>query len=488
MKLSDLLQELITTPAELEVTGLALDSRNMAGANVFFALCGARQHGLGYAGQAIANGAAVIVYDPAGLDKQPDFGEAVITIALAELDQRIGLIAARFYGYPAEKMAVIGVTGTNGKTTCTQLIAQALADCGIVGTLGWGEPGHLAPTLNTTPDALTIQAVLHGFVRQGKKVVAMEVSSHGIEQGRVNGVKFTGAVFTNFSRDHLDYHQSMEAYLQAKLALFSRPELKFAVINLDDPHSDRVLAELADTVMRWTFSRTGRVLAGAESIVAENISYSSAGIDFEIVWRDHKIQAFTPLVGRFNLENVLAVIAVLLAMDISLAEALASAATFKAIAGRMEKFGGVDDKPAVFIDYAHTPDALEKALQAIKNVEPLWLVFGCGGDRDKGKRAEMGRVAEVLADNVILTDDNPRSESAAEIIKDILTGCQSDKIRVIHNRELAIRTAILQADQHDSVLIAGKGHEQYQEINGQKLPFCDQDIVKQSLAEREHVR
>ena len=481
MKLSNLLKDIAKTIVDVDVKGLSLDSRNMANANVFFALHGAKRHGIEYAELAIANGANAIVYDPAGIERLPEFATDIVVLAVAGLNQHLGVIAARFYNYPADKLAVIGITGTNGKTTCSQLIAQALPDCALIGTLGWGDSEHLVPTVNTTPDALAIQKILHGFVLQHKQAVAMEVSSHGLQQGRVNGVHFKGAVFTNITRDHLDYHQSMDEYLRAKLGLFTKPDLEFVVINLDDPKSDVVLAHVPDQVKCWTHSRSGRVWAGAENIIADHINYSQAGISFHITWRTETVKAFTPLVGSFNLENVLAVIGVLLAMDVPFSAAVARAAKFKAIAGRMEKFGGVN-KPSVFVDYAHTPDALEKVLQVVKNQGQLWLVFGCGGNRDQGKRAEMGRIAAALADQVILTDDNPRHESPADIVKDILAGCQSAKTRVIHNRESAIRTAILAAAKTDSVVVAGKGHEQYQEINGEKLPFSDQDIVKQTLA------
>jgi UDP-N-acetylmuramoyl-L-alanyl-D-glutamate--2,6-diaminopimelate ligase len=229
--------------------------------------------------------------------------------------EHLGTLAAKFYGNPSRQLTVIGVTGTNGKTTCSQLIAQALTHCGVIGTIGWGEPGKLSPTQNTTPDALMVHKLLQIFVDQHKQAVAMEVSSHGLQQGRVNGVAFSGAVFTNLSRDHLDYHGGMEEYFQAKLALFTNPALKFAVVNLDDPHSGSVLQALAGNVRRWTFSTQGQVSKQAECIVAENIRYDPTGIAFEVVWRDWKVSAYTPLVGAFNLENVLAVLCVLLAMN-----------------------------------------------------------------------------------------------------------------------------------------------------------------------------
>ena len=481
MKLTELLKGLAEIERDVDVNGLALDSRKVGPGNAFIALRGANQHGMEHAKQAIANGASAVIYDPAGLEGEHGLPHEVVRVAVPELGKQLGAIAAGFYGHPSRQLALIGITGTNGKTTCSQLIAQAIPDCGVIGTLGWGEVGHLSPTLNTTPDALAVQGMLQQFVHRKKRAVAMEVSSHGLHQGRVNAVEFRGAVFTNLSRDHLDYHGSMEGYLQAKLGLFGNPDLKFAVVNLDDPASAEVLKRLKDGVRRWTFSVKGQIVAGAESLIAENIRHGTDGIRFDVIYGDQKASAFTPLVGAFNLENVLAVLGVLLAMDTPFNEAIARLSELKAIVGRMEKFGG-QDKPTVFVDYAHTPDALEKVLKAARGEGRLWVVFGCGGNRDKGKRPEMGRIAEIWADSVIITDDNPRGEPPTEIIKDILAGCQKPSVTVINDRTTAISTVIRQAAKQDCVMIAGKGHENYQEINGIKMPFSDQDIVKQTLA------
>jgi UDP-N-acetylmuramoyl-L-alanyl-D-glutamate--2,6-diaminopimelate ligase len=299
------------------------------------------------------------------------------------------------------------------------------------------------------------------------------------------------------SRDHLDYHGNMAEYLQAKLKLFKTPGLQFAVINLDDPSNAEVLQSLSADVQSWTYSATGKRGAAKDAVSAEQVKHSAAGIEFDAVWREQKRRAKTALVGGFNLENVLAVLCVLLATGSEFDAAVAQLAKLKAIAGRMEKFGG-NGKPTVFVDYAHSPDALEKVLKAVKNRNRLRLVFGCGGDRDKGKRPEMGRIAETWADQIIVTDDNPRSEASAAIIDDILRGCQSSKhldlaeratqgaiaenIIVINDRATAINTVIRQADPDDCVVIAGKGHEDYQEINGVKQPFSDRHVVEQALA------
>ena len=482
MRLQHLLQGLADCTADTEINDLSLDSRKIKPGDAFFALSGAHQHGLNYAGQAIANGASAVIYDPADVDlsKIADMGQ-VPKAAIPNLDEHLGYIAAKFYGDPSRHLDVIGITGTNGKTTCSQLIAQALPDSGVIGTLGWGETDHLVMTNNTTPDALTIQQILKQFLEQKKSVVAMEVSSHGLQQGRVNAVAFKGAVFTNLSHDHLDYHQSMAEYLQAKLVLFKNPALGFAVVNLDDPYASAVIDTLADHVQLWTFSTQGKTVNGAESILATESHHSLKGSRFLITWRSHCAQAFTSLAGFFNIENVLAVEAVLLAMGLPFDLSIARLADLKAITGRMEKFGGVD-KPLVFVDYAHTPDALAKALNAAKVSGKLWVVFGCGGDRDKAKRREMGKIATTWADQIIITDDNPRSEPPMSIINDILAGCQNKNVCVINDRTLAIQAAIQKAAKNDCVIIAGKGHENYQEIAGRKLPFSDQEVVKQSLA------
>ncbi|WP_026602982.1 UDP-N-acetylmuramoyl-L-alanyl-D-glutamate--2,6-diaminopimelate ligase [Methylomonas sp. 11b] len=478
MKLAELLNGLTVSPPDLEISGLCLDSRNIKTGEAFIALNGAIQHGIAHAEQAITNGAIVVLYDPIGanVDKLK-----VPSLPITDLPQKLGEIAARFYGNPSQLLDVIGVTGTNGKTTCSQLIAQALPACGVIGTLGWGDVGNLQPTANTTPDALTVQQMLSEFVKQDKRNAAMEVSSHGLHQGRVNGVRFKGAVFTNLSRDHLDYHGSMAEYLQAKLALFKTPGLQFAVVNLDDPSSAEVLQSVPNAVESWTFSATGRRGIAKEAVSAEQVKHSAGGIEFDVVWREQKCRATTSLVGGFNLDNVLAVLCVLLATGSKFEAAVAQLAKLSAIAGRMEKFGG-HGKPTIFVDYAHSPDALEKVLKAVKGANRLRVVFGCGGDRDKGKRPQMGRIAETWADQVIVTDDNPRGEVPAAIIKDILSGCQSQKITVINDRTTAINTVIRQADPDDCVVIAGKGHEDYQEIGGVKQPFSDSAVVMQALA------
>jgi len=510
MKLNDLLAGFVplSNPSDTKtlqynaspITGLTLDSRAVVADNVFIALAGSKQHGLSHASQAIANGACAILFDPAG--DGIEYASRTLTdipmIAVDNLSVVLGDIAARFYGNPSESMNVIGITGTNGKTSCSQFLSQLLDDCGIIGTLGWGEWGNLHKTLNTTPDALAVQSILANLLAANKHTVAMEVSSHGLEQGRVNGVHFKGAVFTNISRDHLDYHGSMESYLQAKLALLQTPDLAFAVVNLDDAYSQQILAAIPPTVNVWGIMTASPLkdwqsCPTDEQVIAENVSNKPDGIEFDVRWRADGQRVSIPLYGDFNVENVLCVLAVMLALGHSLAAATQKLAQLKPVAGRMERFGG-NEQPLVFVDYAHTPDALNKVLGSVRKhcQQALWVVFGCGGNRDTGKRALMGACAEQWADYVIVTDDNPRFENSSDIVKDILSGCSRDainrvstSIEVIQNREQAIRSAISRAAVGDCIVIAGKGHEDYQEINGTTIPFSDSACVLAALETRD---
>lgn len=482
------LRELLTGLARAEaddrvITGLELDSRRIVSGNLFIALAGTQQHGLAHVEQAIDNGACAVVFDPAANGRQLAAPiNAVPMIAVENLGQRVGEIAARFYGQPSQAIDVIGITGTNGKTSCSQFLSQLLDDCGIIGTLGWGQWGRLTKTVNTTPDALSVQRMIAALRQDQKQAVAMEVSSHGLEQGRVNGVHFKGAVFTNISRDHLDYHGTMDAYLEAKLALLAKPGLEFVVVNLDDAASGRIIAAAPDTAVVWGVSASGKTLTTGESLWAERILHKPDGIEFDVRWRGELQHAAVPLYGDFNIENVLLVLAVMLAMGVEFTAAVKRLAAIQPVAGRMERFGG-DGRPLVFVDYAHTPDALAKVLASVRKhcQQDLWVVFGCGGNRDAGKRPLMGAEAERWADHVIITDDNPRFENSGAIIGDILAGCRSDKIEVIPDRTLAIQSATTRASSTDCVVIAGKGHEDYQEIEGVQFPFSDKDIVINAL-------
>ncbi|MDP1667228.1 MAG: UDP-N-acetylmuramoyl-L-alanyl-D-glutamate--2,6-diaminopimelate ligase [Methylobacter sp.] len=495
-------------PQSLEVAGLALDSREVVSGDVFVALAGAKQHGLVHVEQAINNGACAVIFDPSGNGRQLvealqcNIATLVPMIAVENLGLKLGELAARFYGDPSRFMTVIGITGTNGKTSCSQFLSQMLDDCGIIGTLGWGEWGNLSKTLNTTPDALAIQKILAELVKNGIRTVAMEVSSHGLEQGRVNGVVFKGAVFTNISRDHLDYHGTMGAYVQAKLELLKKPGLAFAVVNMDDAYSEQIIAAVPESVKLWRFSAKGKTLDSGECISAEKILHKADGIEFDARYKGQIQRVKLPLYGDFNVENVLAVLTVMLAMGISLNETAKKLAGIKPVIGRMERFGAEAD-PLIFVDYAHTPDALDKVLSSLRKhcKQALWVVFGCGGNRDAGKRSQMGKIAEQWADHVVITDDNPRYENGLDIVNDILTGCSSTardggsvangrepvrpaKVEVIQNREQAIQKVVVSAAKNDCIVIAGKGHEQYQESNGMCVPFSDRQVVIDALRRR----
>jgi len=486
MQLNTLLAGIADAQAELEITGISLDSRTVESGYAFIALAGSKQHGLSHAVQAVKNGAAVILFEPT--DETNQFLaqlSATPLIAIKNLADNLGEMAARFYGQPSQHLAVIGITGTNGKTSCSQFLAQALEQCGIIGTLGWGQWGQLHKTLNTTPDAIAVQSMLATLKAAGNRTVAMEVSSHGLAQGRVNAVHFKGAVFTNISRDHLDYHGTMDAYLEAKLTLLSKPGLAFVVVNVDDAYCEQIIAAVPSSVVVWGISSKGSRFHKGELVSATDIVQNAEGIAMIVHWHDQQQLIRVPLFGDFNIENVLMVLAVLLATGQSLSIAAAKLAGIKPVIGRMERFGG-ETAPLVFVDYAHTPDALDKVLGSVRKhcQQALWVVFGCGGNRDAGKRAQMGATAEHWADHVLVTDDNPRFEEAGDIVADILSGCQTNKIEVIQDRAKAIQQAITRATPQDCIIIAGKGHEQYQEIKGVQRPFSDSQCVTEALAMR----
>lgn len=475
------------------VNSLSLDSRLVEPGGLFLAVAGQARHGLIHVDQALQAGAVAVVYDPATggqdlADQHPDNSRFVAVESLAE---KASVIADRLYASPSNSLAVIGITGTNGKTSCSHFLGQVMdfpQAAGVIGTLGWGLSGSLVSTINTTPDPVSVQAHLADLLDRGAKSVAMEVSSHGLDQGRVSGVQFRGAVFTNLGRDHLDYHGDLDAYAAAKQQLFARPELEFAVINLNDPAADSMLQALAPSVRRIGYSsadasRSDGALE-ADVLYAQNIGSSLDGLRFDLVWNDAQCQVHTRLLGRFNVDNVLAVMGVLLAQGLALDTVAARIADLRSIPGRMETFGVAGQTPLVIVDYAHTADALDTVLSSLRAHAPAQLitVFGCGGDRDAGKRPLMGAAAESHSDRVIVTDDNPRHESPSQITDQILTGMQSpDHAEVIHDRKKAIETALKGAEAGDIVLIAGKGHETTQQIGDQLYQFSDRQRVREAL-------
>jgi UDP-N-acetylmuramoyl-L-alanyl-D-glutamate--2,6-diaminopimelate ligase len=459
---------------------LSSDSRRCAPGVAFFAYRGEKADGRRHIGDALRRGASAVVWEK---DASFSWQEAwrVPNAGVEALKQRASELAATFYGRPSERLWTCGVTGTNGKTSCSQWLAALLGrsgtKAGVIGTLGSGYPGRLGDAGNTTPDALELQERLAHFLRDGAGAVAMEVSSHGLAQGRADGVRFACALFTNLSHDHLDYHGSMQAYAAAKARLFEMPGLGAAVLNLDDPLG----RELAVRTRRRGVKTIGYALDAEPTGVDEYLRLR--GDTLESSWGRSPL--VVNAVGRFNLANALGVLGCLLANGLPFADAVALLAELPSVPGRMQK---VAEHPLVVVDYAHTPDALEKVLGALRPVAQarggrLVAVFGAGGDRDPTKRRPMGEVAARLADRVVLTSDNPRGEDPDAIIAAIAAGVPRGRA-IEPDRGRAIAAAIGAAADADVVLIAGKGHEDYQEVRGARLPFSDEAAARQALASR----
>jgi UDP-N-acetylmuramoyl-L-alanyl-D-glutamate--2,6-diaminopimelate ligase len=487
--LATLTAGLVATP-DIPITDVTLDSRAVRNGALFLACRGRTHHGLEFAPEAIARGARAVLYEDGG-GASPPREAGVYVAAVADLPAHVGAIADRFFDAPSAALTVAGITGTNGKTTCAWLLAQALAACGrpaaYSGTLGVGVPGALRQSTHTTVDAVSVHRQLAELREHGAECVAMEVSSHALDQSRVAAVRFHTAAFTNLTRDHLDYHGSMEAYGAAKARLFDWPGLAARVINFDDPFGSRLAARGdADGLVVTTRAASRPPPAGAAMVRAANSRISVAGlaIDVDTSWGRARVEV--PLVGDFNVDNVLTVLAVLLAWDIGLADAAAALARCTAPPGRMEAFGGQRGQPLVIVDYAHTPDALAKALQAARAHcgGRLTVVFGCGGDRDAGKRPIMGRIAAEQADRIVVTDDNPRTEDPAAIVSSIRAGIAPGRdVTIDHDRARAIRAAVAGAGEGDVVLVAGKGHENYQIYGATRRAFSDQTVVRHALGE-----
>jgi UDP-N-acetylmuramoyl-L-alanyl-D-glutamate--2,6-diaminopimelate ligase len=474
------------------VTHLVTDSRKVLHGDTFVALPGSKTDGRQFIAQAIQNGANAVILEAEGCAWNDNWN--VPHLAIKDLRHHAGEIACIVYGAPSDKLWMVGVTGTNGKTSCSYWLAQSLSALGkktaLIGTLGNGfTDAPLQATLNTTPDAVALHGLLADYLAADAAGVAMEVSSHALAQGRVNGVHYDVALLTNLSRDHLDYHGDMESYAAAKRRLFEWDRLKYAVLNLDDAFGAQLAEALQDNGVEVVgYGLNDRALAQAERLGmrmvygdALNMDGHSISLHVRSSWGAATLAS--PLVGRFNAENLLGALAVLLVSDVPLAEATAALARVKAAPGRMETCGG-NGRPVVIVDYAHTPDALEKVLQALREVTSgkLVCVFGCGGDRDRGKRPMMGRVAAKSADACIVTSDNPRSENPHDVIAAIVSGMSGLNYRIIEDRAEAIAAAVRDAAPTDTVLLAGKGHEAYQEINGIKHPFSDLEAAQRALA------
>lgn len=478
MPLNHLFSQVERDPLIRELT---LDSRNVRPGDLFLAVPGLKVDGRDHITDAIAHGAAAVAYEVQGATVLPLTDIPLIPVKglIAQLSE----IAGRFYGEPSRQMHLLGVTGTNGKTSVTQLVAQAMdllgQHCGLIGTLGTGFYGSLKSGRLTTPDPIAVQSTLSDLRKAGARAVAMEVSSHALEQGRVAALAFDVAVLTNLSRDHLDYHGTMQAYADAKARLFAWPSLKCRVLNLDD-ELGRELAGREQESRLITYS----LKDSAATLYCREAQFDDSGVRATLVTAQGERNLRSGLLGRFNLSNVLAAVGALLGMDYPLDDILKVMPLLEGPVGRMQRLGG-GKRPLVVVDYAHTPDALDQVLQALRPHAKGQLVclFGCGGDRDSGKRPLMAAVAERLADRVVVTDDNPRSEEPLKIFDDIRVGFdRPEQVPFVAGRGPAIAQAIAAAGVDDVIVLAGKGHEDYQEIHGQRLPFSDLNEADLALA------
>jgi UDP-N-acetylmuramoyl-L-alanyl-D-glutamate--2,6-diaminopimelate ligase len=490
-RLADLTAGLLDVPSEITVSDVTLDSRTASDGGLFLACRGRAHHGMAFAHEAVAHGARAVLYESLGTDAQaPALPAGIFVRAVPHLSRVASTIAGRFFDAPSQALTIAGITGTNGKTTCAYLLAQALTLCGkraaYMGTLGYGLPGALTDSDLTTADAVNVQRQLAHLRALGAECVAMEVSSHALDQGRVTAVRFHTAVFTQLTRDHLDYHGTMAEYAAAKARLFSFTTLAARVINIDDALGQE-LARRSSNARLIVTTRQACAAGGfdaASFVRAARVLASASGLALAVESSWGKCELEVSLLGDFNADNVLTVLAVLLGWDVPLAAAAAALARTPAPPGRMEPFGS---GPHALVDFAHTPDALAQALTAARAHcrGRLWVVFGCGGDRDAGKRPLMGEIAARLADEVVLTDDNPRREDPQAIINDIRSGIASGRPLVIeHDRARAIRTTLARAAPADLVLIAGKGHEAYQIYGSHRRAFRDQSILRAYFGER----
>ena len=481
MSVQTLLEGWCDSVPDVVIKGIELDSRRVQEGQAFLAVAGASTHGLAYAAQAQANGASIIIHD--GLAEAPQLG--IPAVAVPELGSLLSSIAARFYHSPSDHLTIAGVTGTNGKTSTAHYIAQSWQrtsrDAGIIGTIGFGPLASLAPANMTTPDPITLQGMLSECIDQGVEKLAMEVSSHALDQGRCDDVAFDAAVFTNLSRDHLDYHGTMEAYSAAKRRLFFDCHPRFAVINLDDSFGKILAGEIGNGTQVFTYGTNG-----SSELRGSVLQMDSLGMTLSInsPWGGGEVR--TGLLGAFNVSNLLAAAGTLALLGMPWSQVMYQLEIMRAVPGRMHCMGGEVGRPVVVVDYAHTPDALSQALTALRSHlhGQLVCVFGCGGDRDSGKRPMMARVAESLADRIVITTDNPRGEQPTAIIGDMLAGLEEpDQAQVVEDRATAIRQAVLGSGAGDIVLVAGKGHEAWQEMKGQRIPFSDEATVNSALEE-----
>ena len=476
---------------KLRLAGITIDSRRVRHGDLFLACKGERFNGVDFVESAAEKGACAVLVNQKWQTESMIDSCPVPVIAVPELEQRMPELANRFYQQPSKDLHVIGITGTNGKTSCSHFIAQALnalsSKSAVLGTNGYGFLDELNTASHTTPDTLYLQRMLADMRQQGANNIVMEVSSHALDQKRVAGVAFDQAVFTNLTRDHLDYHGDMAEYGFAKQRLFSEYGIQQAIINLDDPYAAQILKVIADDVQIIGYGAERSALCEShdnlQQIWIEHCALSVQGIEADLHTPWGTLKLSTSIIGAFNLSNLMATVAVLIGRGYSLKQIAAVLPQLKGVSGRMEAIED-DEGRLLVVDYAHTPDALEKALLALRGHcdGQLWCVFGCGGDRDTGKRAQMAAIAETLSDRTVLTSDNPRTENPQKIIEAVLAGFQSiDGVVVESDRRNAIELAVSSAKSGDVVLIAGKGHEDYQEIHGVRHPFSDASVIRELL-------
>ena len=473
---------------DAEVTGLATNSHACKPGDLFIGMPGTRVDGGDFWPSAIASGAVAALVSPTAAQKKAEEGEKPCIIPATDMNHACAQVAAAFYGYPAQKLTMIGVTGTNGKTTTTHLIEFLLREANVstalMGTLYARWPGFEQTAIHTTPFAVELQEQLAAAVAAGSQMAVMEVSSHALAQGRVMNCPFEVAVFTNLTQDHLDYHKDMEDYFGAKALLFSPEYLKGrAIVNADDPYGKRLIAQL-DSQKVWSYSTQDQTA----DLWADNLQYQPNGVKGVLHTPVGEIQFSLPLVGQYNLSNMLAAVGAALHLGLELTKIVELLPLFSGVPGRMERVQiKADQDISVIVDYAHTPDSLENLLKASRPFisGKMICVFGCGGDRDRTKRPKMGGIAAQLADKVVVTSDNPRTEDPEKILQDILEGISTSvNPTVMVDRALAIRTAILEAQPGDGVLIAGKGHEDYQILGTEKVHFDDREQARSALSER----
>lgn len=486
----------------VRIQHLVADSRKLRSGDTFLACAGERHDARNDIARAIALGVNAVIWEKQGFSWKPEW--KIPNLGINGLRHEAGKIASQVYDHPSRHLRLVGITGTNGKTTCSHWYAQAMMALGektaIIGTLGHGFPGILNHTSHTTPDAVYLQQLMAEYLQQGARSLVMEASSHGLSQDRLIGSEFSIAVLTNLTRDHLDYHGSMDAYAAAKAKLFFWEGLQHAILNLDEVLGVELSQQLARkdvAVIGYGFRQPDQLIRTPDKqkiLYGSNLRFTTQHISFDVEFCNQRASLQCNVTGRYNAYNLLAVLATLIASEVDFSDAITALQQVRPIPGRMEKLGG-GNQPVVIVDYAHTPDALNEVLTGLreilagtrmkkrirKNQAKLVCVIGCGGDRDRGKRPLIGEIASHLADEVIITSDNPRNENPADIINEIMLGTSGKHCTIEEDRAAAIYRAIHSARKGDIVLIAGKGAETSQEIQGKKYPFDDREVVRQVL-------